>query len=79
MFGGGTQIRTGDRGFANPGLTTWLYRPITLSILKDSFKTFNLDSLQIKRAFYFGPTINSFSLLRQSYFLNDLSLCYSHK
>ncbi len=25
-FGGGTQIRTGDRGFADPGLTTWLCR-----------------------------------------------------
>ena len=23
---GGTQIRTGDRGFAIHGLTTWLYR-----------------------------------------------------
>lgn len=25
-FGGGTRIRTGDQGFADPRLTTWLCR-----------------------------------------------------
>ena len=70
MFGGGTQIRTGDRGFANPGLTTWLYRPHTSSILKDSFKTFNLDSLQIMRAFYVELAINI--LLRNFYLIGSV-------
>ena len=26
MFGGATQIRTGGKGFADPGLTTWRWR-----------------------------------------------------
>ena len=26
IFGGGTRIRTGDQGFADPRLTTWLCR-----------------------------------------------------
>ena len=40
LFGGGTQIRTGGRGFADLGLTTWLCRQ-EVSILKDLRLKFN--------------------------------------
>ena len=36
MDGGGTQIRTGDKGFADLCLTTWLCRPKTWSGKRDS-------------------------------------------